>query len=123
MTLRLETPKQLAARVNLSERQVRHLIQTRQLDYVKVGSRVHIPEDAWAKFIETQRVKAWQDETKDPDSSGSRSESPTTSSGLKTAAAASARLVRQTANRLKSPSQNGSSCAAGEMARVIPLKS
>ena len=30
--VRLETPKQLAARVGLSERQVRHLIQTKQLD-------------------------------------------------------------------------------------------
>src|SRR5215472_15496959 len=40
---RLETPKQLAARVGVSERQIRLLIQTRQLEHVIIGCRVHIP--------------------------------------------------------------------------------
>jgi hypothetical protein len=34
---RLETPKQLAARVGISERQVRYLIQTHQLEHVMIG--------------------------------------------------------------------------------------
>ena len=63
---RLETPRQLADRVGLSERKVRHLIQTRQLEYVMVGSRIHIPRGAFARFIEANRVTPCQDETKVP---------------------------------------------------------
>jgi hypothetical protein len=55
-TDRLETPKQLAARIGLSERQVRHLIQTRQLEHVMIGCRVHIPVGAFARFIEATGV-------------------------------------------------------------------
>ena len=40
---RLETPKQLAARVGLSERQIRELIRTRQLEYVQRGCRGYAP--------------------------------------------------------------------------------
>jgi hypothetical protein len=40
---RLETPKQLAARVGLSERQIRELIRTRQLEYVQRGCRGYVP--------------------------------------------------------------------------------
>ena len=99
---RLETPRQLADRVGLSERQVRHLIQTRQLEYVMVGSRIHIPGGAFARFVDANRVTPCQDETKVPVFVGSQSASASTSPGPRTAAAASARLARQTANKLKS---------------------
>ena len=36
---RLETPKQLAERVGVSERKIRHLIETRQIDHVWIGRR------------------------------------------------------------------------------------
>ena len=55
---RLETPKQLAARVGLSERQVRHLIETRQLEHVRIGCRIHIPVGAFARFLEAWKVIA-----------------------------------------------------------------
>jgi len=48
---RLETSKQLASRVGFSERQIRYLIQTRQLEHVVIGCRVHIPVGAFARFL------------------------------------------------------------------------
>src|SRR5215813_7870554 len=94
---RLETPKQLASRVGISERQVRHLIQTRQLEHVMIGSRVHIPVGAFARFLDARKVKTCQDETRDRDFVGSPSANASTSLGLNTVAAASALLARQTA--------------------------
>ncbi len=67
----VETPKQLAARVGLSERKIRHLIATGQLEYVPIGCRIHIPRSAWPRFLNAaKRVKPWQDETRDPSSDG-----------------------------------------------------
>jgi len=43
MTDRLETPKQLAERAGVSERQIRNLIQNGELDSVPIGGRVFIP--------------------------------------------------------------------------------
>jgi len=97
---RLETPKQLAARVNLSEGQVRNLIKTGQLEHIMIGSRVHIPSGAFARFLEAKKVKPCQDAIKDRDSVGSPSASASTSRGPSGAAAASARLARQTAHKL-----------------------
>ncbi len=53
----LETPKQLAARVGVSERKVRLLIQTKQLEHVMIGCRVHIPCGAFERFIDERSVK------------------------------------------------------------------
>ena len=52
---RLETPKQLAARVGVKERHIRHLINTRQIEHVRIGSRVHIPFGAFARFVARRR--------------------------------------------------------------------
>jgi len=119
---RLETPKQLAARVNLSEGQVRNLIRTGQLDHVMVGCRVLIPTGAFPRFLE-RNVRSCREETKDRDSVGSTSGNVFTSSGPTGAAAASARLARQTANKLKSSSRSGCSAEAAEAAPVILLRS
>jgi hypothetical protein len=119
---RLETPKQLASRVGISERQVRHLIDTRQLEHVMIGCRVHIPVGAFARFVEATKVKPCHDETKDRAYVGSSNASASTSPGPSTAAAASAQLARQTANKLKSASRSGSSTEDAEPAQVIPLK-
>ncbi len=67
----LETPKQLAERVGLTERQIRHLIKTRQLEHVWIGCRVHVPTGAFARFLEARKVTPCQDETKDRVSVGS----------------------------------------------------
>ena len=120
---RLETPKQFATRRGLSLGQVRHLIHTRRLEYVMIGTRPLIPTGAWTRFLETSTVNPCPDATKDPVSVGSKSASASTSPGPSMAAAASARLARQTANKLKRPSLNGSSSNAADTAQVIHLKS
>ena len=51
----LETPKQLAARVGLSVGQVRHLIQSRQLEYVMIGSRALFPRERSVDFLRSAR--------------------------------------------------------------------
>src|SRR5215472_4254303 len=120
---RLETPKQLAARVGVSERQIRLLIQTRQLEHVIIGCRVHIPIGAFARFVDAKKVTTCPDETRDRDFIGSPSANASTSPGPNTAAAASALLARRTAKRLKSSSRNGCSGEDAEPAQVIPLPS
>src|SRR5262245_9814403 len=120
---RLETPKQLASRVGISERQVRHLIQTRQLEHVMIGCRVHIPVGAFARFLDESKVTTCQDETKDRDFAGSSRDDASISPGPSEAAAASAALARQTAKKLKLSSQNGCSAGDGALGRVIPLRS
>jgi hypothetical protein len=120
---RLETPKQLALRIGISERKIRHLIQTKQLGHVMIGCRVHIPAGAFARFIASRKVKPCQDETKVQDCGISKSVAATTSPGLSAAAAASAQLVRQTATKLKSLSGNGCGSEDAEKAQVIPLRS
>jgi hypothetical protein len=120
---RLETPKQLAKRVGISEGQIRHLVQTRQLDHVGIGCRIFIPADAWSRFIAAKRVRSCHDETKDRDYGGLRNASVTTSAGPNAVAAVSARLARQTATKLKSSSRNGCTAEDAETAQVIPLRS
>lgn len=122
-SLRLETPKQLAARVGLTERQVRSLIAGGQLEHVMVGCRVHIPTDAFDLFLEQSRGKKCREETKGPASDGSLNVGAFTSPGQSTAAAASAQQARMIAARLKQPSGNGCKPAGGAAAPVIPLKS
>src|ERR1700720_777545 len=90
--VRLETPKQLAARVNVTERQIRHLIQTQQIEHVMIGCRAHVPVGAFSRYVAAKAVTPiWHGEIKAPAFAGSASEAPTTLSGLSTAAAASAR--------------------------------
>jgi hypothetical protein len=83
----LETPKQLAKRVGLTERKIRYLINTCQIEHVWIGSRVHVPQGAFGRFIEAKKVTPCQDEIKVPVSVGLRSATATTSSGLSTVAA------------------------------------
>jgi excisionase family DNA binding protein len=118
----LETPKQLAARVGLSERKVRLLIQTKQLEHVMIGCRVHIPCGAFERFIDERSVKPCRDETRDPAFVGSTSVNASISLGPRTAAAASAALARRTANELKSFSGSSSTPEGEKTAQVIPLK-
>jgi hypothetical protein len=118
---RLETPKQLAARVGLTDRQIRNLIGSRQLEHIRIGGRVHITPGAWARFVEDNKVKPCRDETKAPSFAGSTSVGAITSPGPNAAAAASARLARQTASKLKLFSRSGSPYEAVDEGRVIPV--
>jgi len=120
---RLETPKEFASSRGLSEGQVRRLIQRRQLEHVRIGSRILVPTSAWPRFLASNTVKPCQDETKDHDFAILKSAKPITSPGPRTVAAASAQLARQTASKLKSHSQNGYNSEGGEMAQVIHLQS
>src|SRR5262249_9038721 len=113
---RLETPKQLASRVGVSERKIRYLIQNGQLEHVMIGCRVHVPVGAFARFLNQNTVTPCQDATKDRDFVGSPSASASTSPGPNRAAAASARLARQIANGLKSSLRNGSNTEDAEPA-------
>jgi hypothetical protein len=121
----VETPKQLATRVGVSEYRIKKLIEADQLEHILIVKRVHIPFGAWGRFIEANKRggKSWQDETRAPSSDGLQSVKPTTSPGHLTVAAASARLALQTAKTLKTSLRNGCIPRDGEKAQVIPLKS
>jgi excisionase family DNA binding protein len=119
----LETPKQLARRVGLSEGQVRHLINTNQLEFVPIGERKRIPSGAFERFIEERSVKPCRDKIKDRGFVGSTSANASTSHGPKAVAAVSAQLARQTAKKLKSNSRNGSALEGSAEAQVIRLRS
>src|SRR4051794_30038568 len=81
-TVSLETPKQLAARSGLSERQIRSLIRCRQIEHVYVGARVMIPQGALESFIEGKKVRpSWHDKTQEPSSSSAAMAALGTSSG------------------------------------------
>ena len=120
---RLETPKQFAASRGLSERQVRDLIRTRQLEHVMIGSRALIPMGAWRRFLDARTVKPCHDATRVPDFVGSTNVGVSISPGPSVAAAASAQLARATANKLKLSSLNGCNTEAAAPAQVIPLRS
>jgi hypothetical protein len=121
--LRVETPKELAARVNVPERKIRTLIGQNRLEHVLIGSRVYIPQCAWGRFIEANmRGKQWRDETMVQNSVGSTTEVFTTSSGHSTAGVASVRRARVIASKLKSSSPSGSISELGDPAPVIRLK-
>ena len=120
---RLETPRQLAERIGVKERQIRHLIETRQIEYVWIGCRVHIPVGAFTRFLEAKKVTPWQDEITDPVYGGSKSANASTLIGPNVAAAESARLARHIANKLKSSSRNGCNAGVAGAAQVIRLTS
>jgi hypothetical protein len=58
MTDRVETPKQLATRLeNVSERQIRNLIKSGELESVRIGGRIYVPADAWSLLVERKRKR------------------------------------------------------------------
>ena len=97
----------MAERVHLKERTIRRLTHAGDLDSVRIGARDFIPVDAWGDLIERKRKKAWHDEIKVQSSDSLKIVESTTSPGQSTVAAASARLARQTASKLRSSSRNG----------------
>jgi hypothetical protein len=120
---RVETVKQLARKVGLSERQIRGLIDQGKLAHIRVVSRIYVPEGAWARYVAENTVHSCPDETKGPGSAGSTSVVATISAGPSGGARASAALALKTAKRLKSLSRNGSGAEPAQPAPVIPLRS
>ena len=87
MTDRVETPKQLAKRLeNVSERQIRNLIKSGELESVQIGGRKYVPADAWSLLVERKRKRTWPDETKAHDSNGTVAAVVGTFAGTKQAA-------------------------------------
>jgi hypothetical protein len=122
MDERLETPKQLTERVGVNEQKIRRLILNRQIEHVWIGSRVHIPVGAFARFIELKKVTPCQDETTGHVFVGSKSAGASKLHGANTVAAVSAQQAQATANKLKSLSRSSSTREDDETAQVIPLK-
>jgi excisionase family DNA binding protein len=118
----LETPKQLAKRTGISERQIRSLISSGQLEYVKIGCRVHITDGAFERFIEQNKVTPCQRETVAQSCNGLQIEAPGTSHGQSTVAAVSAQRTRQIAQQLKQSSPKKSTSEESAPAQVIPLR-
>ena len=119
----VETPRQLAARVGISVGQVRRIIAAGQLEHLKIGSRIHIPKNAFRRFLENERATRCQEEIKVRTSYGSPSAAVTISPGQNMAAAASAQQALRIASKLKQPSENGCKPEDDPEGRVIPLKS
>lgn len=123
MNCLLETPKQLAMRVGLTVGAIHRLMNDGKLSFVQIGTRRRIPPGTWESYIETNTVRPCRDAIKDQSSNFLLSAGASTSFGQNGAAAASAALVRQTAQRLKSSSRNSSNATRKNLGHVIPQKS
>ena len=119
----LETPKQVAVRVGLSIGAINRLMNDGKLSFVRIGTRIRIPPGAWEDYIATHTVKPWRDAITDQNSHILKGASPSIFFGQSEAAAASAALARQTANRLKLLSRNSSSATLKNSAHVSRQKS
>lgn len=123
MNCLLETPKQLATRVGLSVGAIHRLMNDGKLSFVQIGTRRRIPPGTWEVYIETNTVGPCRDAIKDQSSNFLLSAGASTSFGQNGAAAASAALVRQTAQRLKSSSRNFSNATRKNVGHASPQKS
>jgi excisionase family DNA binding protein len=106
-----------------TEAQIRGLIRAGRIAHVMVGKRIVVPREAIEAFVAQNTVLPCHDGTKAHDSVGSQSAGDSTFPGPNMVAAASARLARQTANKLKRSSQNGCKLGGGTTGQVIPLQS
>ena len=64
---RVETPKQLASRVGISEHIVRKIIRTGDLEHLQICGRVFIPSGACPRYVEPdiQGGRKWEEETQE----------------------------------------------------------
>jgi excisionase family DNA binding protein len=123
MNSQLETPKQLAKRVGLTEKAVRKLLKGGKLSFVRIGTRLRIPPGTWEVYLKTNVVQPWRDEISDQNFSSSANASASISSGQRVDAAASAALAQQTAQRLKLSSRSSSKDTQGGQAQETHRKS
>ena len=94
---RLETARQLAKRVGISERKGPVPLKNKTARARDDRFSRSIPKGAFSRFLAARTVAPCPDETKAQSCVGSRSVTVSTSPGLNTVAAASAQLARQTA--------------------------
>jgi excisionase family DNA binding protein len=87
--------------LGFSCRQIRTLINNKQIAHIRLGSRPMIPRDAIGRFLLENTVEPCRDETPVLASDSLRSEIASTSSGQKAVAAASAQRALQICNSLK----------------------
>lgn len=64
MTVKFETPNQLARRLGWPVRRIRVLMAANQLRHVRIGSSFHIPEGAIEEFFSTHMVEPRAGEAK-----------------------------------------------------------
>jgi hypothetical protein len=94
-----------------------------KLEHVFIGCRVHIPDGAFERFVELNKVTPCQERIADRNSNGFQTVGPSTSLGLKGGAASSAALTLRIAEKLKQPSPKRSKSEGSGPAQVIRLKS
>ena len=51
----VETPKQLASRIGVSEYIIRKLIRSGDLEHLPICGRVFVPVGAWPRYVEDNR--------------------------------------------------------------------
>lgn len=57
MTIKLESPKQLAERTGWPEKRIRDLVTAQQIRHVRIRSRIFFPPQALEDFIELNMVE------------------------------------------------------------------
>jgi hypothetical protein len=114
---------QTAEVLGLTVHQVRRLINGRRIKHVIIGRRLFVPKSAIPDFIAENTVQSCRDEIPGPACDSSKSGTAFTSAGPKLAAAGSAVLARQIANKLKLSSPSSSKSERAPAARAIPLRS
>ena len=113
----LLTVKQAAGRMGVKEGQIRKLTRDGRLAHVRVGAWLMIPRGAIEQFIIDNTVQPCRGEIPAPVFDFSKSEDAITSAGLNQAAAGSAALALQIANKLKSRSPSSFTHESG---KVVP---
>ena len=119
----LLTIKQAVRRMGVKDGQVRKLTREGHLAHVEIGSRVMIPRGAIEQFIADNTVQPCRGEIPAPAFGFSKSADAFTSAGLNQAAAGSAALALQIANKLKSRSPSSFTHESGKAAPETHRKS
>jgi excisionase family DNA binding protein len=119
----LLTIKQAVRRMGVKDGQVRKLTREGHLAHVKIGSRVMIPRRAIEQFIADNTVQPCRGEIPAPAFGFSKSADAFTSAGLNQAAAGSAALALQIANKPKSRSPSSFTHESGKAAPETYRKS
>jgi excisionase family DNA binding protein len=103
--------------------QVRTLINSKKIAYIRIGSRFMIPRDAIERYLQENTVQPCHDETPARVFASSKSGNVSTSSGPMADAAASAQRALRTASSLKPRSPTSSTSGPVTQARVTLLRS
>ncbi|WP_419797721.1 MAG: helix-turn-helix domain-containing protein [Terasakiella sp.] len=107
---RLLTINQFAEMYGFTRYQVEALIRKKEIRHIRVLNKVMIPPGAFEEFVQRRTVEPCQEQAEGPSVSQIRNEmAPSTSFGLKMAAAGSAAQARKILMKRSCSSQTGSS--------------